>query len=153
WENDALGVGLAERLAARAGPHLRVRVLIDGGGNLIFGQPEGASAAEVNGALARLLRHPHVEVVRIRNPFARFDHRKLVLIAGRVAWTGGRTFDLPAFFSTHDVSFTLEGPLVTELQERFEDHWRDHGGSSGGGPPAPAPTPPVANAAARLIHT
>src|SRR5262249_35072011 len=47
WEDDPLGQEVAARLLARAGPHLRVRVLIDGGGNLIFGEPKGASAAEV----------------------------------------------------------------------------------------------------------
>ena len=164
WENDPLGVELIERLAARGGPNLRIRILIDGGGNLIFGQPCHASAAQVNGAVARLLHNPHIEILRIRNPFARFDHRKLVLIDGRIAWTGGRNFDFPAFFNTHDLSFTLEGPLVTELQQRFDDYWRDQGGQDEPGNPAPAspavhgpspgcPAPAPTNAMARLIHT
>src|SRR5262249_58279342 len=71
------------------------------------------------------------EVVRIRNPFARFDHRKLVLIDGRLAWTGGRNFDWSAFFRIHDLSLTVEGPLVAELQERFERSWRRQGGGAG----------------------
>jgi cardiolipin synthase len=168
WENDPLGLELVERLVAQAGPHVRVRVLIDGGGNLIFGLPSQASAAEVNGAVARLLHHPNIEVVRIRNPFARFDHRKLVLIDGKIAWTGGRNFDFQAFFAVHDLSFTLEGPLVAELQERFEDCWQDQGGAPHSGsaearschntncPPAsPADhcSDVPANATARLIHT
>src|SRR5439155_19623262 len=70
WENDAIGEDLAARLAAKAGPNLRVRVLIDGGGNLVFGRPRDASAAEVNRVVAGLARQPHVEVVRIRNPLA-----------------------------------------------------------------------------------
>jgi cardiolipin synthase len=156
WENDALGNRLADCLLARAGPDLRVRVLIDGGGNLIFGVPNQASAAQVNGALARLLHHPYIQVVRIRNPFARFDHRKIVLVDGRVVWTGGRNFDFRAFFHTHDLSFTVDGPLVTELQERFEHYWRDQNGPQTDAAlaiPSPAAPPPAANAAARLIHT
>jgi cardiolipin synthase A/B len=173
WDNDALGNALAEQLLARAGPSLHVRILIDGGGNLLFGEPGDASAAHVNGAVARLLHHPYIEVVRIRNPFARFDHRKLVLIDGQVAWTGGRNFDWPAFYRVHDLSFTLEGELVCELQRRFEDYWRDQGGQQSGGDHNPsdfqetihAPVsracheatpveaaPPV-NAAARLVFT
>jgi cardiolipin synthase len=173
WDNDDLGNELAELLAARAGPNLRVRILIDGGGNLIFGEPNCASAAHVNGAIARLLQHPHVEVVRIRNPFARFDHRKLVLIDGHIAWTGGRNFDLPAFFDAHDLSFTLQGELVGALQQQFDDYWCEQGGRPSyhgpgnphfqvrvDGPIAPAhhqamlaEAAPPANAAARLVCT
>src|SRR5262249_34244827 len=106
WEADPLGEQIAARLAARAGPGLRIRVLIDGGGNLVFGEPDGACARTVNRLVSALARHPYIEVVRIRNPFACFDHRKLVLIDGRVAWTGGRNFSGPAFFEHHDLSLT-----------------------------------------------
>src|SRR5205807_7377376 len=118
---------IAARLAARAGPGLRVRVLIDGGGNMYFNEPDSKTACEVNRVITALAHHPYVEVVRIRNPFASYDHRKLVLIDGRIAWTGGRNFDFQAFFRTHDLSITLEGPLVDELQQRFEDCWRHQG--------------------------
>src|SRR5262249_31956039 len=40
WENDEVGEQIARRIAERASPHLRVRVLVDGGGNLVFGQPD-----------------------------------------------------------------------------------------------------------------
>lgn len=130
WEGDALGEALAAQLAQRAGPELRVRILVDGGGNLIFGEPEDASAATVNRALATLARHPHIEIVRIRNPFARFDHRKLVLIDGRLVWSGGRNFSGASFFEYHDVSFVVDGPLALQLQERFDHDWRTQTGGT-----------------------
>ncbi|MCI0457775.1 MAG: phosphatidylserine/phosphatidylglycerophosphate/cardiolipin synthase family protein [Gemmataceae bacterium] len=132
WESDPLGEAIAACLTARAGPNLRVRVLIDGGGNLFFGEPDEACASQVNGVITRLARHPHLEVVRIRNPLARYDHRKLVLVDGCVAWTGGRNFSHPAFFEHHDLSFVFEGPLVPRLQEHFEEYWRTQNGPSCG---------------------
>ncbi len=132
WEADGLGEQIAARLMARAGPGLRIRVLIDGGGNMFFGVPEHACARTVNRVVCALARHPYIEVVRIRNPFCCYDHRKLVIIDGCVAWTGGRNFSAEAFFEHHDLSFVLEGPLVDRLQERFDRYWRDQDGPMGG---------------------
>jgi cardiolipin synthase len=131
WENDKLGEEIATRLAAKAGPNLPVRVLVDGGGNLVFGKAEYAKGRCYNRVIADLAHKPYVEVIRIRNPFARFDHRKLVLVDGQIAWTGGRNFASSAFFKYHDISFTITGPLVGELQQRFDDYYLEQGGRAG----------------------
>jgi hypothetical protein len=116
WDNDPLGWAVAQRLAARAGPDLPVRVLVDGGGNLIFGQPDEAPTAEVNRIVCWLARQPHVEVLRTRNGFLRFDHRKLVLVDGRAAWTGGAE---------------LHGGGVLPAARPVVDHRRPAGGRAG----------------------
>jgi cardiolipin synthase len=128
WENDALGAAVAARLAAKAGAGVRVRVLVDGGGNLTFCKPEYAPDGDLNRIVTELARCPQVELLRIRNPFGRFDHRKLVLVDSRTAWTGGRNFSASAFFKHHDLSFTLTGPLVRDLQNRFDEFWKAQGG-------------------------
>jgi cardiolipin synthase len=128
WENDALGADVAARLAARAGPHLRVRVLVDGGGNLAFAKPENVPDGRINRVVAELARQPYVELIRIRNPFASFDHRKLVIVDSKVAWTGGRNFANSAFFKHHDLSFVINGPLVADLQKDFDTYWSQQGG-------------------------
>lgn len=151
WENDGIGAAVAEWLAERAACGVRVRVLVDGAGNLIFGHPEPDGKGDVNAVVAGLARRPGVELVRTRDPFGRFDHRKLVIADGRYAWTGGRNFDRPSFVDQHDLSFTLCGPLVAELEKDFEDFWRDQGGC-----PAPRAEPePSAegNAYARVVGT
>jgi cardiolipin synthase len=166
WDDDPVGWGVAQHLAARAGPDLRVRVLVDGGANLIFTPTPGGnassgdgaasqskpqiSAGEINRVVCWLACQPHVELVRIRNPLAHFDHRKLVLIDGQAAWAGGRNFNYVSFFARHDVSYTLRGSLVCRLQQRFEDYWRDQGGKPGCLTLANLPV--VANAAGRLVH-
>jgi cardiolipin synthase len=141
WDSDALGWSLAQRLAARAaclgegqgqavdgGANTVVRVLVDGGGNLIHGEPEYRTAAAANDALGWLAAQPHVEVLRTRNGLAHFDHRKLVVLDGATAWTGGRNFTLASFFEYHDVSYTLRGPLVRDMADRFETAWHQAGG-------------------------
>jgi cardiolipin synthase len=155
WDNDPLGWDVARHLAARAGPDCPVRVLVDGGGNLIFGLPETASVAEVNRVVCWLARQPHVEVLRTRNACARFDHRKLVLVDDRAAWTGGRNFTQVSFFGQHDLSFTLDGPLAGELAATFERFWHEQGGggSPDAGPPAGDGVSPDPNAWARLVYT
>jgi cardiolipin synthase len=154
WDNDPLGWDVGRRLAARAGPGLPVRVLVDGGGNLLFGQPETATVADVNRVVCWLAAQPYVQVLRTRNGCARFDHRKLVLIDGQVAWSGGRNFTQKAFFGQHDLSFTLSGPLAGDLAETFECSWAEQGGTpkAEAGPALPTP-PPALNAWARLVYT
>jgi cardiolipin synthase len=146
WEDDAVGWGVAQHLAAWAGPNRRVRVLIDGGANLIFPpSPEKAAsgeaapsksakqrppqtAGELNRVVCWLAHQPCVELVRVRNPCAHFDHRKLVLIDGQCAWAGGRNFTYAAFFERHDITYTMQGPLVAQMQEIYENYWRHQGG-------------------------
>jgi cardiolipin synthase A/B len=152
WDNDPLGWEVARRLAARAGPTVRVRVLVDGGGNLLQGEPKDAPIAQVNAVVCWLARQPFVEVIRTRNAFFRFDHRKLVLIDGRLVWSGGRNFTWGAFFQAHDLTYTLTGPLTAELASRYESFWRKQGGPPG--PPLPPPPLPcAANTQARLVRT
>ena len=128
WECDPVGTAIAERLAARARQGLRVRVLVDGGGNLFFGHPSPGRESDVNGTVRDLARQPNVDVIRNRNPFVRFDHRKLVIADDRLVWSGGRNFLERAFFQQHDLSFTVEGPLVAPFSSCFEHSWCEQGG-------------------------
>jgi cardiolipin synthase len=128
WDSDSLGDEVARSLAARAGPDCPVRVLVDGGGNLIDGQPPSASTAAVNRTVCWLAQQPHVEVLRTRNAAARFDHRKLVVADGALAWSGGRNFTSASFFENHDLSYTLSGPLATDMADLFDEFWRHQGG-------------------------
>lgn len=155
WDNDPIGWQIARHLAARASPTLQVRVIVDGGGNLLQGQPREASAGEVNAVVCWLAQQPHVQVIRNRTPFFRFDHRKFVLIDGRMLWSGGRNFTSESFRKAHDLTYLLTGPLTAELATRFERSWEEHGGPPGslrapGNCEMPAPEP---NTQVRLVRT
>jgi cardiolipin synthase len=154
WESDEIGERLARLVAERAAAGVAVRILVDGGGNLIFGRVQEERAAGVNQVLRRLADTPGVEVVRGRNPFGRFDHRKLVLADKRIAWTGGRNVSHAAFQDQRDVSLWVQGPIVADLADLFETAWADQGGAPTTSPAAEdfldSITP---NARARLVET
>ena len=151
WGDDAVGMEVASRLASRAGPHLPVRILVDGGGNLLQGQPKEASVAEVNRVVCWLSRQPYVQLIRTRDPGLHFDHRKLVVVDGATAWSGGRNFTRQAFLEAHDLSFVLSGPLAAQADEVFEMFWRQQGGRAA---PAMSYAPPCeGNAQARLVES
>lgn len=152
WENDSLGWELARLLASKANAGVPVRVLIDGGGNLLQAEPGGASASEVNAVLCWLSRQPNVQVIRTRNPFFRFDHRKMVIVDGCFVWSGGRNFNRASFVEARDLSYTLTGPLGPELSRRYERFWNEQGGPPGT-PIPPAPPLSDANTMARLVRT
>jgi cardiolipin synthase len=129
WGNDEIGWHVARRLAAKAECGVTVRVLVDGGGNLVQGQPEEAPADEVNAAVCWLARQPGVTLIRGRNPIVHLDHRKLVVADGRVAWLGGRNLVDTAFWRDHDLSYTVAGPLAGTLAASFAESWEQQGGS------------------------
>jgi cardiolipin synthase len=158
WESDAVGRRIAERVAARAAQGVRVRVLVDGGGNLVFGEPDHASPASLNHTIGALAAWPYAQVRRTRNPYARFDHRKLVVADGCLAWTGGRNLVDKAFSEHRDLSFTLDGPLAAELAGRFEAFWREQDGPGDRNAKRSVGQPArcelhASNAWARLLHT
>lgn len=152
WDNDGTGWEVARRLAERARAGVAVRVLVDGGGNLLQGHPREATAREVNAVECWLSAQPGVALIRTRDPWARFDHRKLVVADGQVAWTGGRNFTDTSFWKAHDLSFTVAGPLAGEMDAVFEAFWQKQAGPPGADLGAPAAELP-ANARARLVHT
>src|SRR5207253_3093754 len=51
-------------------------------------------------------------------------------VDGRLVWTGGRNFSRCAFFRDHDLTFVLDGPLVGQMQQRFDAYWDDQGGQT-----------------------
>ena len=109
-------------------PNLPVRVLVDGGGNLMQGEPKEASTAEVNAAVCWLAAQPCVSVIRMRDPWFRLDHRKLVVADGCVAWSGGRNFVDSAFFEAHDLTYTVRGPLAGQMAETLREVLATAGG-------------------------
>lgn len=151
WDDDPVGWEVASRLAAKAGPRLPVRVLVDGAGNLLQGEPREASASEVNRVVRWLARQPYVRLLRTRDPGLHFDHRKLVVTDGRTAWSGGRNFMARAFLEDHDLSYAVDGPLAAEADAVFEESWRREGGTACS--PLPCPPLPSINASARIVES
>ena len=56
------------------------------------------------------------------------QHRKIVVIDGQVAYTGGMNLNDNYFFKWRDTHLRMTGPIVTALNESFMDSWRASGG-------------------------
>lgn len=151
WEDDPTGRRVAEALTASAARGVRVRLLVDRGGFLIH----NAAAAEGGCTfLDGLRRVPNVSVIEPENPFLCFDHRKLALIDGRIAWSGGMILTEVARRDWQNVAFLAEGPIVASYAALFEERWREVGGSPEGPLWSEPWLPPdAANASVRLIQT
>jgi cardiolipin synthase len=98
---------------------------------------------------------PNVTLIEPPGPFFRFDHRKLAVVDGRVAWSGSMILTEVARRRWRNVNYLAEGPIVPQYVAMFEDRWREVGGPPEGPlPPAPAAVPPMPpNAHVRMVRT
>jgi cardiolipin synthase len=128
FDNDPSGhefVAALERAMQRG---VEVRVLIDAAGTRYSWPPitrklRRARLRHARFLPASLLTPWRVATINLRN------HRKLLIIDGTTAFTGGMNIrhgnvlaDRPKS-PVQDLSFRVEGPLVTELQEAFANDW------------------------------
>lgn len=129
WEADQTGRLVAESLTRAASRGVKCRVLMDA-----FGSKSGLQH------LAPEMRARGVEVLALlpvgpfRRNAARFDlrnHRKLVVIDGRIGYTGSQNIVDPAFvkgYPNEELMVRLTGPIVAQLQAVFlADHYFETG--------------------------
>lgn len=129
FRNDSINNELIEHLARKAGQGIEVRAIFDGFGNASNNQP---------------MRRKHIQAIRakgieihefkpicfpwIHDIFNR-DHRKIVIIDGKIAYTGGMNVadyyikGTPIVGSWHDMHCRIEGDEVNTLQTIFLRMW------------------------------
>ncbi|MGE5812989.1 MAG: phospholipase D-like domain-containing protein, partial [Acidobacteriota bacterium] len=163
--DDDVGRLVEAALAAAAARGVIVRVLVDSLHGL------HGSFGLHNAILDRLSSRPGIEL-RVGNPIAggssledlkRRDHRKLVVVDGRVALLGGRNLSHEYYTGFDEVPLhakmtwrmvpwldagaRVEGPAVAALEKSFLQAWTDAGGSAFDIDPCPQ----AGAAAARVI--
>jgi len=131
FENNQLGKEFAAALTAARTRGVRVRVLLDGLGEWY------------SPGIRRGLRRGGVEVRRFNPPrllppnlnINLRNHRKLLLVDGRIAFTGGinigdrHLLDPPRTrHPVADLHFALRGPALADLHAAFVDSWTQAGG-------------------------
>ena len=152
--SDAVGRAFRDALIERARAGVEVRILLDGIG----------SSLHLDNSDVRLLKqagckftyyHPLVSWRVDRTN--RRSHRRILVVDGRLAFTGGIGFaeqwsghaQDPKHW--HDVQVQVEGPLVSELQHAFEEHWiKSYGETLSGADQFPT-LPPAGNIRGELI--
>lgn len=128
--NDAIGSAVVARLAAKARAGVRVRVMVDGMGELMHRHPDLSPLTEA-GARVTVFVRPLRWAFRARANLR--NHRKLVIVdAARDArrmWCGGRNFAAEYFGGARDeegwrdLTFDVGGELVAQASALFERDW------------------------------
>jgi cardiolipin synthase len=124
FDANEIGAEFVAQLKAAAARGVEVRVIIDALGEKYSRVSARKALAGSAVRLARYLPLRHGAYINLRN------HRKLLIIAGREAFTGGMNIRSrhqalrhgPAH-AIHDLHFRVQGPVVSDLQRTFLEDW------------------------------
>lgn len=126
FKPDAAGSRFVDALAAACGRGVEVRVLIDGIGAGYLWSPILRRLEAAGVPAARFLH----SFVPWRMPYLNMrTHRKILVVDGRVGFTGGMNISRANLHKTgprrpiRDVHFKVEGPVVTQLMAAFAEDW------------------------------
>lgn len=125
WKDGQLGRRLADALIDRARAGLQVRVLLDAHGCKKVGK-EVVQRMRDAGCRVTFFHEHGIHNIGVLNDR---DHRKMVIIDGREAFTGGHCVvddwlgDAEDGKHVADVSVHLHGPIVHSLQGAFSENW------------------------------
>lgn len=121
---DETGWTVARMLAAKAKAGVRVRLMLDANGS-------SAHTDQKVEDLIEFLRASGAEVVVKRIPIdmSHLDHRKVMVVDGDTAFTGGMNIGNSYQKDWHDQQTLISGPAVSALQNAFLERWRAAGGA------------------------
>ena len=129
FRNDSIANALFALLAEKVKEGVEVRAMFDAFGNWSNNQP-------LKKRHLKKIREQGIEIVKF-DPFtfpyinhaAHRDHRKIVVIDGEIAYTGGMNIadyyinGLPKIGTWRDMHMRIEGDAVNDLQEIFLTIW------------------------------
>ena len=134
--SGSVGKAFADVLSERARAGVKVHVLLDGVGS---GKIEDAYIEQMQAAGVEVRRYNEPRFYTL-NRLNNRTHRKIVIVDGRIAFTGGvgiadqwlGNAEDPARW--RDTHFRLEGPAVAHMQAAFMDNWTEVTGAVLHGP-------------------
>jgi cardiolipin synthase len=129
WKDDAVGRAFKEHLARKARQGVDVYAIFDNFGNLVVPRAFKVFPPEIHVLAYRPIRRPWHLLDPRRYAL---DHRKLLVVDGRVAFLGG--FNLGSLYASawRDTHLRVEGPAAADLAHEFSSFWNDH--DHGGAP-------------------
>ena len=136
---DGLGERMKDRLLAAAARGVRVRLMCDALGSIWLGLGYLRSL-RAGGVEAVVIRGPKRPLGRVGLNFR--NHRKAVIVDGRLAFTGGHNLGQEyvdggrRFEAWRDTSIRVEGPTAWNLRELYAEDWAWASGEPLGRPDA-----------------
>lgn len=129
FRNDSIARALFVLLEQKASEGVEVRALFDDFGNASNNRPlRQKHLKELRDNGVEIYAFDPIRFPWVNHVFSR-DHRKIVVIDGRVAYTGGMNVadyyikGTPQVGSWHDMHCRIEGSAVDELQRIFIHTW------------------------------
>ncbi len=126
WENDRTGQQFRDLLCERARSGVQVRALYDAIGSW-QGRRLAAPLIGCGGQVASCLP-PRLLTLKPNLNFR--NHRKILVVDGRVGFIGGLNIGDDYLGEWHDVAVRVQGPVLDQLQEVFVDDWFHASGQS-----------------------
>ena len=136
WWKSAIGDRLAALLVEKAKQGVEVRLLVDASGGKDLTDEQEEAIERHGGKVARFRPWRLSNLGRINNR----DHRKLMILDGRVAHIGG--YGIADEWTGHaqdrehwrDTGLRVEGPIVNRIQGAFCENWIEETGEVPAGP-------------------
>lgn len=129
FRNDSIANALFELLAKKAKEGVEIRAIFDAFGNFSNNQPlKKKHLKEIRENGIEIVKFDPLRFPWINHVFHR-DHRKIVVIDGKIGYTGGMNIadyyieGLPEIGDWRDMHIRVEGTAVNYLQDIFLDMW------------------------------
>ena len=123
WKADEVGQEFKDAVARAAARGVLVCIVFDGFANLVVPRgfkrfPEGVHVLKFP------VIRPGLPLIDLRRTGR--DHRKILVVDGRVGFVGG--YNIGSLYATswRDTHVRIEGPGVWELENAFSDFWNRH---------------------------
>lgn len=133
FNNDELGNQFADKLIAAKKRGVDVRLTVDGIGSQQMVPGSGARAIinKLEAGGVEVIRNHVVDLARkggdqiANHP----DHRKIVMVDGKVGFTGGMNVGNHYLDEYHDMMIKVEGDAAKQMQLEFMHNWVHLGGA------------------------
>ena len=154
WWDGEFSRRFAELLAKKAREGVEVRLLVDGSG----GRQIKKVAKMLTDAGVKVERFHPIRFSNLGRMNNR-DHRKIVVIDGRIGYTGGFGFadewtgNAQDKKHWRDTAVRVEGPIVNRLQAAFAENWIEETGDVPAGDKYFPRNPPAGSSQAHAAYT
>jgi cardiolipin synthase A/B len=129
FDNDDVALEIAELLKRRSREGVKVRVLFDGLGTIIASGESAGTLPEDHRAPLSIEQHlkqdSAVKVRSVKNIWLAGDHVKTLVIDNELAYLGGMNIGREYRYDWHDLMIEIRGPVVDEINNEFNQAWRE----------------------------
>ena len=129
FDNDDVALEIAELLKRRSREGVKVRVLFDGLGTIFASGEAAGTLPEDHRAPLSIEQHlkqdSSVKVRSVKNIWLAGDHVKTLVIDKKLAYLGGMNIGREYRYDWHDLMVEIRGPVVDEINNEFDQAWRE----------------------------